>query len=60
MYEQEKGNMTDHTDIIEKYLRGQMSQQEETYFKGQLKSNKLMHLQAIIISQLIKYKDCKP
>lgn len=51
--------MTDYTDIIEKYLRGQMSQQEETYFKGQLKSNKLMHLQAIIISQLIKYKGYK-
>ncbi len=52
--------MTDYTDIIEKFLRGQMSRHEENDFKDQLKSNELMHLQAIIISQLIKYKDCKP
>ena len=59
MYEQKKGNMTDYTDIIEKFLRGQMSRHEENDFKDQLKSNELMHLQAFIISQLIKYKDGK-
>ena len=64
MYEQEKGNMTDYTDIIEKFLRGQMSQHEENDFKAGLESNKDMRFQACSIAALIKYweysnKKCK-
>jgi hypothetical protein len=48
--------MTDYTEIIEKYLRGQMSRQEEKDFKVKLKWNSSMRFQAFCITTIIKSK----
>ena len=46
-------NMKDYTDKIEKYLRGQMSHEEEMDFKNRVKSNALMRLQTYLITMII-------
>ena len=48
--------MTDqiHIDNIERFLRGQMTQQEEIMFKYELKSNKEIRYNAYIITSLVK------
>ena len=48
--------MTDYTEIIEKYLRGQMSQLEEKDFKIKLMMNYSMRFQAFCIISVIKSK----
>lgn len=47
--------MTDYTDTIEKFLRGQMSAQEENDFKAGLETNTDMRLQADSIAALINF-----
>lgn len=47
--------MTDYTDTIEKFLRGQMSTQEENVFKAGLETNADMRLQAGSIAALINF-----
>lgn len=49
--------MTDHTDIIEKFLRGQMTQQEEIDFRELLRSNIEMCKEAYVIASLFKFGD---
>lgn len=46
--------MTDYTDIIERYLRRQMSQQEEMDFKVKLKWNSSLRFQAFCITIVCK------
>ena len=46
--------MKDYTEDIEKFLKGQMSKQEEDYFKSELKLNSALHLQVFAIVVLIK------
>lgn len=46
--------MKDEIDKIEKYLRGQMSHEEEMDFKNKVKSNALIRLQANFITMLIR------
>lgn len=50
--------MADYTDIIEKFLRGQMSQSEVLEFINKLKVNHSMRLQAYAIIVIVKkYKN---
>lgn len=46
--------MKDYINKIEKYLRGQMSHEEEMDFKNKVKSNALIRLQANAIIGLIR------
>ena len=46
--------MKDYTNKIEKYLRGQMSHEEEMDFKNRVKSNALMRLQASVVTMIIR------
>lgn len=46
--------MEDYTDTIERYLKGDMTHKEEMGFYNHLKTNTKMHLQAYIITMLIK------
>ena len=46
--------MKDYTNKIEKYLRGQMSHEEEFDFKNNVKSNALIRLQASIMTMIIR------
>lgn len=46
--------MKDYTNKIEKYLRGQMSHEEEMDFKNKVKSNALIRLQASIMTMLLR------
>lgn len=46
--------MKDYTNKIEKYLRGQMSHEEETRFEETVKSNALICFQAGFMAMLIK------
>lgn len=46
--------MKDYTNKIEKYLRGQMSHEEECDFKTKVKSNALIRLQASIVTMIIR------
>lgn len=46
--------MKDYTYKIEKYLRGQMSHEEEMDFKNKVKSNALIRLQASIMTMLLR------
>ena len=46
--------MKDYTNKIEKYLRGQMSHEEEIDFKNKVKSNTLLHFQAGFMAMLIR------
>ena len=47
--------MSDYTDTIEKFLKGEMTHKEEMHFYNHLKTNTKMHLQAYIITMLIKF-----
>ena len=47
--------MKDYTDKIEKYLRGQMSHEEESDFKSKVKSDSIIHLQARFMTMLIRH-----
>ena len=46
--------MKDYTNKIEKYLRGQMSHEEEMDFKNKVRSNALIRLQASIMTMLLR------
>ena len=46
--------MKDYTNKIEKYLRGQMDQEEEMDFKNKVRSNDLIRLQASIVTMIIR------
>ena len=46
--------MADYTDVIEKFLRGQMSQSEILEFHNKLKANNSIRLQAYAIVVIIK------
>lgn len=46
--------MKDYTNKIEKYLRGQMSHEEEARFEEKVKSNALIHSQARFVTMLIR------
>ncbi len=46
--------MKDYTSKIEKFLRGQMSHEEEARFEEKVRSNALMHFQASFIAILIR------
>ena len=46
--------MKDYTDKIEKYLRGQMSHEEEMDFKNKVKTNALIRLQASVVTMLLR------
>lgn len=46
--------MKDYINKIEKYLRGQMSHEEEMNFKNKVKYNSLLRLQASFVTMLIK------
>ena len=46
--------MKDYTNKIEKYLRGQMSHEEEARFEETVKSNAFMHSQASFMTMLIR------
>lgn len=46
--------MTDYTNKIEKYLRGQMSHEEEAKFEEMIRSNALIRFQVDTITKLIK------
>lgn len=46
--------MKDYTNKIEKYLRGQMSHEEETVFKKEISSDSLCHTFALLTTQLLK------
>lgn len=46
--------MKDYTNKIEKYLRGQMSHEEEMNFKNKVKSNTLLRLQASFVTMLVR------
>lgn len=47
--------MKDYTNKIEKYLRGQMSQEEEKTFKEKIISDSFFSSSALLIVQLLKY-----
>lgn len=51
--------MKDYTNKIEKYLRGQMSHEEETKFEEKVKSDALIRLQASIMTMFIRKIKCK-
>ena len=46
--------MKDYTNKIEKYLRGQMSHEEEARFEETVKSNALVRFQAGFMAMLIR------
>lgn len=46
--------MKDYINKIEKYLRGQMSQEEEARFEEKVKSNALVRFQAGFMAMLIR------
>ena len=46
--------MKDYTNKIEKYLRGQMSHEEEARFEQKVKSNALNRYKAGIMTMLIR------
>lgn len=46
--------MKDYTNKIEKYLRGQMSHEEEARFEKKVRSNALIRLQASFITIFIR------
>ena len=46
--------MKDYTNKIEKYLRGQMSHEEEARFEEKVKSNALVRFQAGFMAMLIR------
>lgn len=46
--------MKDYTNKIEKYLRGQMSHEEEMDFKNKVRSNAFIRIQAGIVTLLIR------
>ncbi len=47
--------MEEYIDQIEKYLRGQMSHQEENNFKEVVKSNKQLRSLALIVALMVKF-----
>ncbi len=51
--------MKDYTNKIEKYLRGQMSHEEETRFEKKVRSDALIRLQASIMTMFIRKIKCK-
>lgn len=46
--------MEDYTDYIEKFLRGQMNQQEEVTFKALLSINKNLRSFAFIVAYMLR------
>ena len=46
--------MADYTDVIEKFLKGQMNQQEEARFRNKMRQDNTMIRQAIALVILIK------
>lgn len=46
--------MGDYTDQIEKFLRGQMSREEEISFKASLASDECFHSFALIMALVLK------
>lgn len=46
--------MKDYIYQIEKFLRGQMNQEEESDFKTKVKSDALIRLQTSIVTMLIR------
>jgi hypothetical protein len=46
--------MENHINQIEKFLRGQMSEKEEAFFKASLKTNVRLHSFAFIVAYLLK------
>lgn len=46
--------MKDYTNKIEKYLRGQMSHDEEEYFKNNVRSKKRIRSQAYLTIMLMR------
>lgn len=46
--------MADYTDMIDRFLKGQMNKQEERVFKSELKSNTALRFQGFIVTGIIK------
>ena len=46
--------MMEYSDQIEKFLRGQMNQKEESAFKTSLKTDARLHSFAFIVAYLLK------
>ena len=46
--------MEEYIDRIEKFLRGQMTQQEEVNFKEDLSKNAQLHSQALSLALILK------
>ena len=46
--------MKDYTDKIEKFLRGQMSHEEESDFKNKIRTNASIHFQVRLIVLMLK------
>lgn len=46
--------MEEYTDYIEKFLRGQMNQQEEVTFKELLSTNKNLRSFAFIVAYMLR------
>ena len=49
--------MADYTDMIDRFLKGQMNQQEEGVFKSKLKSNSILRMQAYTVTTIIKMRN---
>lgn len=50
--------MTEYIDQIEKFLRGQMSQEEEVTFKSSLATDANLRLYAFIVAYMLKRQKC--
>ena len=46
--------MEEYIELIEKFLRGQMSEKEEAFFKASLKTNGRLHSFAFIVAYMMK------
>jgi len=47
-------SMEEYIESIEKFLRGQMSEKEEAFFKASLKTNVRLHSFAFIVAYMMK------